>query len=125
MSVLPQEIISAWEDRDGAIVFATVAGDGVPNAIYAGAVGMMGNDSIVVANNYFDKTLANIKAGSKGSILFVTKEKKSYQLKGDIEYHESGPAYDFMKEWNSPKHPGHAAAVVKVREAYSGATRIV
>mgnify|MGYP006291422325 CR=1 FL=1 len=125
MPALPQDIVDAWSDREGPIVFTTVSKDGTPNAIWASCVEMMGDDAIVVANNFFDKTLANVRAGGSGSVLFITKDKKGYQLKGEIEYHESGKVFDFMKEWNPEKLPGHAAALVRVREAYQGATRIV
>jgi len=30
-----------------------------------------------------------------------------------------------MKQWNPEKHPGHAAAALKVEEAYSGAERLL
>jgi len=29
-----------------------------------------------------------------------------------------------MKTWNPPQHPGHAAAALKVEEAYSGAEKL-
>ncbi len=70
------------------------------------------------------ETRRNIKAGSKGAALFMTSDKKPYQLKGTMEYHESGPLFDDMKKWNPPKHPGHAAAALVVEEVYSGAQRV-
>ena len=81
--------------------------------------------TIVIANNYFSKTLENILAGSKGTILFLTKEGKSFQIKGRIAYHTEGEIYDDMKKWNPQKHPGHAAAALNVEEVYSGAEKIV
>ncbi|MEA2064264.1 MAG: hypothetical protein U9P14_11235 [Gemmatimonadota bacterium] len=50
----------------------------------------------MVADNYFDKTRKNIQQGSKGSILFILKEGKAYQVKGNLEYHDSGEIFDFM-----------------------------
>ncbi len=97
----------------------------MPNAIYATCVSKFSEDTIVIANNYFSKTLENILAGSKGSILFITKEKKSYQIKGSIEYHTEGVIFEDMKKWNPEKHPGHAAAALKVEEVYSGAEKLL
>ena len=125
MTVLPEKVSKAWEDREGPIILSTVNGDGIPNAIYATCVSKFSEDTIVVANNYFSKTLKNILAGSKGSILFITKEGKSYQIKGSIEYHKEGNIFDDMKKWNPKKHPGHAAAALKVEEVYAGAEKLL
>jgi predicted pyridoxine 5'-phosphate oxidase superfamily flavin-nucleotide-binding protein len=125
MAALPEKVSKAWEDREGPIILSTVNGDGIPNAIYATCVSKFSEDTIVVANNYFSKTLKNILAGSKGSILFITKEGKSYQLKGSIEYHKEGRIFEDMKKWNPKKHPGHAAAALKVEEVYTGAERLL
>jgi predicted pyridoxine 5'-phosphate oxidase superfamily flavin-nucleotide-binding protein len=125
MAKLPEKVSNAWEDREGPIILATVNGDGIPNAIYATCVSKFSEDTIVVANNYFSKTLENILAGSKGSILFITKEGKSFQIKGSIEYLKEGRIFDDMKKWNPKKHPGHAAAALKVEEVYSGAEKLL
>jgi predicted pyridoxine 5'-phosphate oxidase superfamily flavin-nucleotide-binding protein len=85
---------------------------------------MLDDGSIVVADNYFKKTQENILAGSKGSILFITNDGKAYQVKGKIEYHKEGAIFDDMKSWNPKKHPGHAAAVLRVEDAYSGAEKL-
>jgi len=97
----------------------------VPNAIYATCVKRYDQERLVVADNYFDKTRANIAAGSKGSLLFITEAGKSYQVKGTIEYVTSGPIYDDMKTWLDPKHPGHAAAVLHVEQVFNGAAQLL
>ena len=66
-----------------------------------------GGDLIVIADNYFAKTKKNILSGSKGSVLFITKDGTAYQAKGTIEYHREGEVFDDMKTWNPEKHPGH------------------
>ena len=83
-----------------------------------------GKRTIVIADNYFGKTRKNILAGSKGSLLYITKDGKAFQIKGDIEYHQEGEIFDDMKKWNPTKHPGHAAAVLKVKEVYSGSEKL-
>lgn len=121
---IPEIVRKAWEEREGPIVLATVDQNGLPNIIYATCTSMHGDEYLVVADNYFDKTRKNTKAGSRGSILFITNESKAYQLKGVLEYHTSGPIFDEMKKWNPTKHPGHAAAVLVVEEIFSGSKRI-
>ena len=121
---IPEVVKKAWGRREGPAILATVDGTGVPNIIYVGAVGLYGDERLVIADNYFDKTRRNIKAGSKGAVLFMTSDKKAYQLKGSLEYHSAGPVFDDMKKWNPPQHPGHAAAALVVVEVYSGAQRV-
>ncbi len=125
MAALPEEVSKAWENRKGPIILSTVNKKGIPNSIYVTCVSKYSDDILVVANNYFSKTLENIKANSKGSILFITKEDKSYQVKGSIEYHKDGLVFEDMKKWNPKKHPGHGATALKVEEAYSGAEKLL
>ena len=124
MGALPQNVREAWENRDGPVILATVSKDGVPNIIYASCVGIFGNDRLVVADNFFNKTRQNLLPGRKGAILFRDKNGKAYQVKGTMEYHKEGNVFENMKTWNPPQHPGHAAAALKVEEAYSGAEKL-
>ena len=125
MSVLPKEVSKAWDKREGPLVFTTVDKNEVPNTIYATCVNKSNEETIVIADNFFNKTRNNILAGSKGSILFITNEKKAFQVKGTIEYHKEGELFEDMKKWNPKKHPGNAAVVLKVEEVYSGAKKLL
>jgi len=124
MASLPENVRQAWADHDGPVIFATVSPDGVPNIIYATCVGLFGDDRLVVADNYFDKTRKNLQAGCKGALLFRSKDGQAYQVKGSLEYHTYGKVFQHMKTWNPTKHPGHAAAALCVEEVYSGATKL-
>ena len=124
MSQLPEVVSEAWETREGPIVLTTVNEDGIPNAIYASCVRKYDESHIVVADNYFHKTKANLKAGSPASILFITDKGKAYQIKGSVTYETEGAYYQDMKEWNGER-PGHAAAVLNVEEVYSGADKLL
>ena len=124
MAKLPEEVSVAWEEREGPAVLATVDAQGMANAIYATCVRSFDNDKIVVADNYFNKTRANIKGGSRGSVLFITKGNKSYQVKGSVDYLTDGPIYDAMRESLDPKFPVHAVAVVNAEEVYRGGEKL-
>ena len=125
MAKLPEVVSKAWDKREGAIVLTTVSKDGVPNSIYATCVSKYNEEILVIADNYFSKTKENILSSSKkASILFLTKENKSYQIKGTLEYCTSGDIYTDMKKWNSTDHPGHAAVALKAEEVYSGADKL-
>jgi predicted pyridoxine 5'-phosphate oxidase superfamily flavin-nucleotide-binding protein len=124
MTALPKIVKEAWEAREGYPVFTTVDKTGLPNAVYVGAIAIYDDQTIVIAENYLNKTKANILAGSKASLVFLTKERKSYQIKGSIEYTKEGPLFDYMKSINVPGYPGHAAVAIKVESVYSGAEKI-
>jgi predicted pyridoxine 5'-phosphate oxidase superfamily flavin-nucleotide-binding protein len=124
MSVLPEKVSKAWDKRKGPVIFTTVDGNGVPNAIYATCVSKFNEDTIVIADNFFDKTRKNIFTGCKGSVLFITDEDEAFQLKGTIEYHTEGIIFEDMKKWNPAQHPGNAAAALRVEEVYSGSKKL-
>ena len=125
MPALPDVVSKAWDDRTGPLVLTTVDADGLPNAIYAGCVKKFSEDKLVVADNYFDKTRANILLGGKASLLFITNAGKAYQVKGAIELQEAGEIYDDMKVWLGPKMPGRAAAVLSVEGVFSGSEKLL
>lgn len=124
MPSLPANVRQAWENRDGPVILATVSPDGVPNIIYATCVGAFGEDRLVVADNYLHKTRQNLLAGSNGALLFRSKDGKAYQVKGTLEYHTEGEVFNSMKAWNPSKHPGHAAAALRIADVYSGAQKL-
>ncbi len=67
VAAIPELVSREWENREGPIVLATVSAEGTPNAIYASCVSKFGEDILLVADNFFFKTRANIEAGSPAS----------------------------------------------------------
>ena len=125
MKTIPETVVKAWDEaRDGFCILTTATPDGTPNAIYVGIVGRC-KDGFFIANNYFKKTLANLKANPKASLLFITEERKAYQIKGTISLHTDGLVYEAMKAINPDKYPGHSAALLSVEEIYSGADKLL
>ncbi|MEJ2097664.1 MAG: pyridoxamine 5'-phosphate oxidase family protein [Deltaproteobacteria bacterium] len=125
MAELPETAVKGWENREGPLVLTTVDSSGMPNTIYVTCVKKIAGDKIVVADNKMYKTRANIKAGSPVSLLYLTKDKKAFQIKGSVSYLTEGDIYDDMKNgWLDKKYPGQAAVVIHVREVYSGAEKL-
>ena len=118
-------LVQAWEQREGPAVLTTVDSAGKPNSIYVGEIKYEPDTGFVVVDNYFDKTRRNIKAGSPGAILFITKDSKAYQAKGSLTYHTEGQVFNEMQKWHDPKHPGIAATVLDVEELYSGSEKLI
>ncbi len=125
MANLPKLVSQAWDEREGPCVFSTVDTNSTPNAIYVTSVSKYREDMLLIANNFFNKTQANILTGSRGSLLFITKEGKSYQVKGALEYYSDGELFDDMKKWNLTVLPGHGVAALKVEHVFCGAERIL
>ncbi len=125
MSTFTASLKKAWEDREGPIVFTTVGNDGNPNNIYATNVNMYGDDKIVIANKYIDRSMKERLPDSTGSLVFVTNDKKLYLVKGNIHYEFGGKNYKFMKSWSEDRHPGHGAAVVDIEEVYENGEKVV
>lgn len=124
MASLPESVLAAWHDREDPVILATTDADGTPNVIYVTCVSVFGNDRLVVADNYFDKTRKNFLRGGKGAMLFRSKAGKAYQVKGTLEYCTEGGVFEDMKRWNPEKHPGHAAAALRVETVYSGSQKL-
>jgi len=120
-----ETLAQAWEQRDGPAVFATVDAKGKPNAIYVGEIWLEPLEGFLVADNYFCKTRANIQRGSEGAVLFITKDRKSYQAKGGITYRTEGHLFEVMRSRHDPKYPGVAVAVLRIAEAYTGAEKLL
>jgi len=125
MPALPKSVSEGWDARKGPAVFTTVAKDGTPNSIWVGCLEKYDEERLIVADNYFQKTRENIKNGSKGSLLWMTKDDETYQVKGSIEYVTEGPLFDRMRECIDDSLPRVAAAVIHVEEVYSGAKKLL
>jgi predicted pyridoxine 5'-phosphate oxidase superfamily flavin-nucleotide-binding protein len=50
------------------VVLSTATGDGTPNAVPIGAKKIIDAETILISDQYFNKTLANMKANSRVSI---------------------------------------------------------
>jgi predicted pyridoxine 5'-phosphate oxidase superfamily flavin-nucleotide-binding protein len=125
LAILPESAIQAWENHEGPAVFTTVDSNGVPNSVYVSCVKRISADRIVVADNKMNKTRANILAGCSASLLYITREKKAFQLKGSLRYETSGKIFDEMKNgWLDRKYPGHAAVVFQIEEVYTGSEKL-
>jgi len=125
MTKMTKEALDVWENREDAIILTTVSSKGIPNSIYATCVKLFDESTVLIADNYFDKTKSNLLSNEKASVLFISKKGKSIQLKGKVEYKTEGMYYGNMKSWNPEKHPGKGVAVFEIQEIYSGAKKLV
>lgn len=125
MSNLPQKFIEAWQQREPRMILTTVDASNTPNAVWVLCVKQLDDQRILIANNFFSKTLENIQNGSKGSLLMIAPEREAYQIKGTLDYSTTGPVYDDMKAWLDPKFAGVGAVVLTIESIFYGAERVL
>lgn len=122
--MIPKQVLQAWEVRKPVAVLTTVSKAGVPNTAWVASLSMVKESVIVIADNYLTKSKANALENPVGTLLFMTEENKSYQLKGRLSYHTSGEYFDYMYAVTEERFPRHAALVLHVEEAYSGSEQL-
>lgn len=124
MAKLPEAVQAVLADFQAPVIFTTVDKDGVANSVYC-MLSKVTEDTLIICDNYFHKTRANILSGSSGSILFSTADMKTYQIKGSIEYLNKGELYEEIRDTVDAKHPRVAIMVLHVETVFSGAEQLL
>jgi len=79
-------------------VLATATADGEPNAVPVGAKKIVDDETILISDQFFNKTRANLEANSRASVTFWDGH-EGYQIKGRITVETSGPVFDETAAW--------------------------
>ena len=118
---MPTEVKEALQ-KQKPIPIATATKDGTPNVIFIGLMKILDDETLMLADNFFLKTAANLSENPRISVLCYDGDtKKSYQSKGSAKIYKAGPMFDEMRKWVhgvNPKLPAKAAVVVKVEAVY-------
>lgn len=121
MVKMPPEVKEALL-KQKPIPIATATKDGTPNVIFIGLMKVLDDETLLLADNFFLKTAANLSENPRISVLcYDTDTKRSYQIKGSARIYKAGPHFDEMRKWVhgvNPKLPAKAAVVVKVEAVY-------
>jgi predicted pyridoxine 5'-phosphate oxidase superfamily flavin-nucleotide-binding protein len=99
---------------------ATAAKDGTPNVVVVAAFRLLDDESLLVSDQFFLKTLANLEENPKVAISWWG-DKGGFQIKGTAAVHTSGPVFKDNVEWMKVKWPRFTpkgAVVVKITDAY-------
>ncbi|HJJ29046.1 MAG TPA: pyridoxamine 5'-phosphate oxidase family protein [Methanocorpusculum sp.] len=105
MVEIPEELIEQAK-KVGIIHLATASKEGIPNVAPMGAV-LLRKDKILIANNFMNKTLANIKENPQVSVLVWNREiGNCFQLKGTAEIMRDTPEHNEMRQMLEIKKPG-------------------
>lgn len=100
---------------------ATADETGKPNVVFVGMWKIIDDETIMIVDNYLQKTTANLKVNPRMSILGYDGEtKKSFQVKASVDYHEKGAQFEEAKAIaESKKFPGKGAIILHVEEIYT------
>ncbi|WP_319561987.1 pyridoxamine 5'-phosphate oxidase family protein [Marispirochaeta sp.] len=127
MAKLPPEVLTAIEKTNPTCI-ATSSADGVPNIVYVTYVKAVDDQTMVVADNKFQKTRQNLDENPRLSVVVLDPDtKKSYQIKGKVDCAADGARYQEVVDWVHVNHPQltpKAAFYMNVEEVYSGADRL-
>ena len=94
MSAAVQEMFKEVPD----VVFATAREDGQPNGCIVGMKAIIDDETVYLSDQFFKKTLANLKANPKVSIVFW-KGNEGYELYGTVRYVNEGEEFEAQKAW--------------------------
>ncbi len=101
---------------------ATASKKGIPNVVPIAFVVLASDDTIWIADNFMNKSLANVKENPHASIfLYDSDIKRCCQVKGTIEVKTTGSDYEKMKKMVHEKKPGLPAKsllVMKITEIF-------
>ena len=119
--VMTEEMMDAIE-KDNLVFLATATTDGTPNVVPIGFAKPMDNKTILIVDNYMNKTHKNLENNPNASLVLRDASACPYQFKGTVEIIEEGKYFDEAVDWAksvmsqlAPK----AAILLKVEEIYS------
>lgn len=101
---------------------ATASKAGVPNVAPIAFVKLVTDDTIWIADNYMNKSHANLLENPQVAIYFWDPDsKKCFQIKGRAELKTSGPEFEKMVAMvheKMPQAPAKTLIVLKISEVF-------
>jgi len=124
MAQLPEMVKDAIDKQD-VFPVATCDRDGTPNVVYIAFVKVVDDETVLIADNYLNKTRKNILDNPKLAFVVRDEAKGSFQIKGTVKRLTEGLMYDEVQKWVPDKYPKVAAVVLHVEKIYNGAEQVV
>jgi len=123
MAQLTDEVKKAISQQE-VFPVATSSQNRVPNVVYIKYLKVIDDKTVLIADNYLNKTRDNISNNGKIAFVVLDGDKGSFQIKGKAERFEKGSMYDEVQNWVPERLPRAAAVVMTIEEIYKGAERI-
>jgi len=123
MAQLPDAVKKAISKQDFFPV-ATSNQKQIPNVVYIAYLKVIDDQTVLIADNYLNKTRSNILSNGKIAFAVLDDDKGSFQIKGTTERLTEGDMFDEVQKWVPDEHPKVAAVIMHIEEIYNGAERI-
>jgi len=124
MAKLTQRIKEIFE-KQGTVVLATASKEGMPNVVPVNAKKILDDETILISDQFFNKTLSNMKNNLYVAITIWDKL-EGYQIKGTATIETWGKRFEETAKWideigkklNLPiKSKG--AVIIKITDIYN------
>lgn len=97
MTAMPSEVREMFE-KVGNVVFSTARPDGQPNSCIVGMKAVIDDETIYLSDQFFKKTLANVKENPKVAVVFWEGH-DAYELYGTAQYVNEGDEFEAQRAW--------------------------
>lgn len=101
---------------------ATASKDGVPNVVPFAFIKVLDEDTILLADNFMNKSLQNLEENPHLAIcVWDTESSQSYQIKGEVSIIKSGQIFEETVTWVKqamPELSPKSALLMKVTNVY-------
>jgi predicted pyridoxine 5'-phosphate oxidase superfamily flavin-nucleotide-binding protein len=122
MVKMPPDVRETLE-KQKPVPIATANKDGTPNVVFVGLLKILDDENIMIADNFFYKTAANLEENPKIAILCYNGDtKKSFQIKGSVRLCKEGEEFAEMRKWVhgiNNKLPAKTCVMVRVEEIFN------
>ncbi len=123
MAQMTERMIELF-NQVSAVVLSTATADGIPNAVPVGAKKIIDSETVLISDQFFNKTLANMKANPWVAVTFWEGH-EGYQLKGTVSIETSGKQFEETAKWISEMSAksgfplkSKGAVILKIKEIY-------
>jgi uncharacterized protein len=103
------------------VFFATSATDGTPNVVPIGAFKAQDDGTLLVSDQFFNKTLKNMKENPKAALSWWG-DKGGFQIKGTVTIHTDDEVFRKDVAWMKELRPNlkpKSAVILKITDVYS------
>lgn len=111
-------------EKVGAVALGTSTLDGTPNVVPVGAKKIIDDETILISDQFLNKTLANMKSNPKVTVTFWEGH-EGYQLKGTVTIETTGKRYEETARWIEDRSAkagfplkSKGAVILKIEEIY-------
>jgi len=120
MAVLTQEIKESLAGTK-TVFLATAARNGVPNVVPIGAIKALDDGTILISDQFFNKTLKNMRENPAIAVSWWG-DKGGFQIKGTITIHTDDEVFQKDVAWMKELRPNltpKSAIIVNVTDVFT------